>query len=69
MKNVKELFKDYDKIELVALTDRVGDAFTAAKVLHDEGIATFDEELKIKRNFKKGKGTTKAFISLKKINK
>ena len=69
VKDIKELLKDYDKIELVALTDRVGSAFTAAKVLHDEGIATFDEELKIKRNFKEGKGKTKAFISLKKIDK
>ena len=69
VKDIKELLKDYDKIELVALTDRVGSAFTAAKVLHDEGITTFDEELKIKRNFKEGKGKTKAFISLKKIDK
>lgn len=69
VKDVKELFKYYDKIELVALTDRVGSAFTAAKVLHDEGIAIFDEELKIKRNFKEGQGKTKAFISLKKIDK
>ena len=69
VKDIKELLKDYDKIELVALTDRVGSAFTAAKVLHDKGIATFDEELKIKRNFKEGKGKTKAFISLKKIDK
>ena len=69
VKDIKELLKDYDKIELVALTDRVGSAFTVAKVLHDEGIATFDEELKIKRNFKEGKGKTKAFISLKKIDK
>ena len=68
VKDVKELFKEHDKIDLVALTDQIGCAFTAAKVLHDEGIATFDEELKIKRNFKEGKGKTKAFISLKKIN-
>lgn len=69
VKDVRELFKYNDKINLVALTDRVGSAFTAAKVLHDEGIATFDEDLKIKRNFKEGKGKTKAFISLKKIDK
>jgi len=69
VKDVKELFKDNDKIDLVALTDRVGSAFTAAKILHNEGIATFDEELKIKRNFKEGKGKTKAFISLKKLDK
>lgn len=67
VKDVKELFKEYDKIDLVALTDKIGSAFTAAKVLRDKRIATFDEELKIKKNFKEGKGKTKAFISLKKI--
>lgn len=66
VKDIKELFKDNDKIKLVALMDKVGKAFTAAQVLCNEGIAMYDEELQLRRNFKEGKGKTKALISIKK---
>ena len=69
IKDIRELLKNHNKIKLVALMDRVGAGFTAAKVLYDEGIVIYDEELQIKRNFKEGKGKTKAFISIKKKNK
>ena len=66
MKDIRALLKDYKKIKLVTLMDKVGFGFTVAKALYDEGAVTYDEELKIKRNFKEGKGKTKAFISLRK---
>ena len=66
VKDIKELFKEYDKIILVALREKVGSAFTACKVLFEEGIAIYDDELKIKRNLKEGLGSTKACISIKK---
>ena len=66
VKDIKELFKEYDKIILVALKEKVGSAFTACKVLCEEGIAMYDDELKIKRNLKEGIGSTKACISIRK---
>ena len=66
MKDIRTLLKENNKIKLVTLMDKVGFGFTMAKALYDEGIVTYDEELKIKRNFKEGKGKTKAFISLRK---
>ena len=53
MKDIRALLKDYKKIKLVTLMDKVGFGFTVAKALYDEGAVTYDEELKIKRNFKK----------------
>ena len=48
--------------------DKVGDTFTAIKVLNEEGIAMLDEELKIERNFKEDI-KTKILISVKKKDK
>ena len=66
MKDIRALLKDYNKIKLVTLMDKVGFGFTVAKALYDEGVVTYDEELKIKRNFKEGKGKSKVIISLRK---
>ena len=66
VKNLKELFKEYDKIKIIAYREKVGSAFTAVKVLCKEGIAIYDEELKIKRNFKDEKVRTKIVISIRK---
>ena len=63
---MKQLFEKNEKITMVALPGEIPTAFKAAKKLIDGGIALYDEELKIKRNFKAEKGKTKAFISLKK---
>jgi len=69
VKNLKELFKEYDKIKIIASREKVGSAFTAIKVLCKEGISIYDEELKIKRNFKDEKVKTKIVISIRKKNK
>ena len=69
VKNLKELFKEYDKIKIIASREKVGSAFFAVKVLYKEGIAIYDEELKIKRNFKDEKVKTKIVISIRKKNK
>ena len=44
-------------------------AFKVANQLVKEGIAIYDEELKLERNFKEGQGSTKVYISLKKRDK
>jgi len=70
IKDIRELIKEKGKIKLVASMDTIGFGFTLAQTLYDEKLITYDEELKISQDFKKGKGKTKAFISLKKkINK
>ena len=69
VKNLKELFKEYDKIKIIASREKVGSAFFAVKVLYKEGIAIYDEELKIKRNFNDEKVKTKIVISIRKKNK
>ena len=57
-----------DKVTIAAKPGEVGIAFRVAKELVKKGIACYDEELKLSRNFKEG-GHTKVFISLKKRNK
>ena len=56
-----------DKVTIAAKPGEVGIAFRVAKELVKKGIACYDEELKLSRNFKEG-GHTKVFISLKKRN-
>ena len=63
---VKNYLKNHDKVTIVAKTKEVGIAFKIAKELVAQGIALYDEELKLGRNFKSGKGPTKVYISLKK---
>ena len=62
---VKNLLKHQEKITLVCKNSEVGLAFKVAKELVEQGIAIYDEELKLGRNFKNGQGKTKVFISLK----
>ena len=57
-----------DKVTIAAKPGEVSIAFRVAKELVKKGIACYDEELKLSRNFKEG-GHTKVFISLKKGNK
>ena len=68
VKDIRELLRENKKIILDTSIDKIENAFTAIKVLNDEGIAILDEELKIERNFK-AKTKTKILISLKKKDK
>ena len=68
LKEIKELFKENDKITFVAFKDKVGLAFEIAQILAKEGIAKYDE-LKIDRNLKLGKGRIKILLSTNKNNK
>ena len=68
MKDLRELLCENKKIILNTSIDKVGNAFTAIKVLSDEGIAMLDEELKIERNFNEDT-KTKILISIKKKDK
>ena len=63
---IKKYLKNHDKITLKAKREEVGMAFKVAKELVEQGIALYDEELKIGRNFKAGKEKTEIYISLKK---
>ena len=65
MKDIRELLSENKKVILNTSIDKVWNAFTAIKVLNDEGIAVLDEELKIERNFKE-ETKTKILISIKK---
>lgn len=69
IKDMKELLEKNEKVNITALPKDVGNAFKIANCLVNEGFATYDEELKIKRNFKKEKEKTKICISLKKNTK
>ena len=66
IKGVKELLEKNEKVKITVLPKDVGNAFKIANNLVNEGFATYDEELKIKRNFKKEEERTKVCISLKK---
>ena len=66
IKGVKEFLEKNEKVKITALPKDVGNAFKIANNLVNEGFATYDEELKIKRNFKKEEERTKVCISLKK---
>ena len=63
---VKNYLKNHDKVTLVANRAEVGVAFSVAKELVKQGIASYDEELKLGRNYKAGQGKTKVYISLRK---
>lgn len=63
---VKCYLKNHDKVTIVAKREEVGIAFKIAKELVSKGIALYDEELKLGRDYKSGKGSTKVYISLKK---
>ena len=63
---MKELLEKNEKINITTLPQDVGNAFKIANSLVNEGFAAYDEELQIKRNFKKRKEKTKVYISLKK---
>ena len=69
-KNIFTEIKNYlnknNKVTIVAKTEEVGIAFKVANELVKKGIAYYDEELKLDRNFKEGQGNTKVIISLKK---
>ena len=69
-KNIFTEIKNYldknNKVTIVAKTEEVGIAFKVANELVKKGIAYYDEELKLHRNFKEGQGNTKVIISLKK---
>lgn len=64
--NIKNYLKNHDKIKIVAKTGEVGIAFKVAKELVSQGIAMYDEELKLGRNYRAGKGSTQVYISLRK---
>ena len=63
---VKNYLKNHDKVTLVANRGEVGVAFSVAKELVKQGIASYDEELKLGRNYKAVQGKTKVYISLRK---
>ena len=66
IKDIKELFKENNHINLIARMNLVGATFNIVHILNKEGIITFGDELKIKRNFKSRQERTKIFISIKK---
>ena len=68
-KNATNLLEKNEKIQLAANTTEVGNAFKIAEELYNKKIATYDEDLKIKRNLKEGKGNTQILISLKRKEK
>ena len=69
IKEAQDLLQKDDKLNLIAKTNEVGFAFKIAGELYRRGYAIYDKELKIKRNFKEGKGSTEAIISLKRFKK
>lgn len=62
---LKELLKEYEKIHIVTSPEYVPYAFQVAKELHSDGLSTYDEDLKIERDFKSSKRKTKIYISIK----
>ena len=62
---IKELLQENEKIKLVVLPQYVSYGFQLSKELNDAGLASFDEELKVERDFQNGKRKTKIYISLK----
>ena len=66
---IKNYLKQHDKAKIIAESGEVCNAFQVAKQLVEKGIALYDEELQLSRNFKAGKGKTKVIISLKRRNK
>lgn len=66
---IKNHLNHHNKVKIVAKTGEVGIAFKVASELVKKGIAYYDEELKLDRNFKEGQGKTNVVISLKKRTK
>ena len=64
--NIKNYLKNHEKVKIVEKTGEVGIAFEVAKELISQGIVEYDEELKLSRNYKAGKGNTQVYISLRK---
>ena len=62
---IKDLLDENEKIKIVTLPRYVPIAFQVAKELNEEGIALYDEELKVERNSKEGKMKTKIYLSIK----
>ena len=62
---IKNYLKNHDKAKIFAKQGEVGIAFKVAKELVTKGIALYDEELQLSRNFKNGQGNTQVIISLK----
>lgn len=62
---IKNYLKHHDKVIISAKSEEVSTAFKLAKELVRQGIALYDEELKISRNFKSKNGKTQVNISLK----
>ena len=60
---LKELLKANEKIKIISSPKYVPIAFQVAKELYSEGLSTYDEALKIERDFKERK--TKIYITLK----
>ena len=60
---LKELLKTNEKIKIITSPKYVPIAFQVAKELYSEGLSTYDEALKIERDFKERK--TKIYITLK----
>ena len=63
--DLKELLKEYEKILIITSPEYVPYTFQIAKELHLEGLSTYDEDLKIERDFKSSKRKTKIYISIK----
>lgn len=63
--DLKDLLKENEKIHIVTSPEYVPYAFQVAKELHSEGLSTYDEDLKIERDFKSSKRKTKIYISIK----
>ena len=62
---LKELLKEHDKIKIITYPKYVPIAFQVAKELYTEGLSTFDESLKVERDFKDSKRKTRIYITIK----
>ena len=60
--DLKFYLKNHDKVTIAAKSGEVGLAFRVAKELVNQGIAMYDEELKLGRNLKEGQGTSSHFF-------
>ena len=63
--DLKELLKENEKIQIVTSPKYVPIAFQVAKELNIQGLSTYDEELKVERDFTSQKRKTNISIAIK----
>ena len=65
LEELKELLNENEKIKIIADPQYVPKVFEIVKELNEEGFASFDEMLKVERNFKDKKNKTKISFTIK----